>query len=384
MSAMRLGHLFAGLFLAAAVIAVPAVPAQNKDEKKVEKKDDDKKKDDKKDKDDIKEEVSIETYDGISLKGDFYKGSKGATSNVVMILPEFGKDRTKGDWDSLARKLVDEGLAVLIFDFRGHGASTRIIDPTKFWQQEVNAKRIKGGGPMSKKETLSLKDFGPNYFPWLIQDIAAARRFLDLKNDAAECNVSNLIVIGSKEMAALGYLWMTSEWNREAVAQNAGAVIGAVQPAPSKMAGTDLACGVWLSFSSSPLGLNMPYTPQANDQMKQMLADARKVPHLFLYGADDRTGATAANYMYTNVLKATTGTPKLDTFTFKKDVGKTNLTGVELLGKSGALTTEDLIVKYVIDKVAQKRGNMVRFNRNANMAPFNYTSLAKIGFVNWP
>ena len=71
-----------------------------------------------------KEDVSFKTFDGVLLKGSYYKSAKGGNSPVVMLLHKFGGSRAQGDWEKLAVRLQKKGYAVMAFDFRGHGTST--------------------------------------------------------------------------------------------------------------------------------------------------------------------------------------------------------------------------------------------------------------------
>src|SRR5258707_4083418 len=72
-----------------------------------------------------KEDVSFKTFDGVLLKGSFYKSAKGGNSPVVMLLHKFGGSRAaQSDWEKLAVRLQKKGYAVMAFDFRGHGTST--------------------------------------------------------------------------------------------------------------------------------------------------------------------------------------------------------------------------------------------------------------------
>src|SRR5262249_37940227 len=149
------------------------------------------------------------TADKVTLKGSFYPGANGKKSACVILLHEFGSDRTKGGWDDLAKALEKEGFAVLSFDFRGHNDSCT-VDPQYFWNFPMNAvfRRSKTGDTISAND-IKLKKF--TYLPHLINDIAAAKRYLETRNDASDCNVSNLFIIGSKEGAALGASWLAYE-----------------------------------------------------------------------------------------------------------------------------------------------------------------------------
>src|SRR4051794_20956288 len=76
------------------------------------------------------EAVTFDTVDGVKIKGTFWPGAKGRKSPTVLILHDFemnkGGDSHQDGWDSLGDALQKKGLAVLSFDFRGHGQSTAI------------------------------------------------------------------------------------------------------------------------------------------------------------------------------------------------------------------------------------------------------------------
>src|SRR5262245_30941765 len=112
------------------------------------------------------EEESFLTADGVQLKGLFHATSKKPASAPVVILlypPGADRDMTKGDWGALADKLTVEGYHVFRFDWRGHGKSTDIKDPTKFWDNSFtgpyNNRYIKGGPPKKPlKIDFTIKD----------------------------------------------------------------------------------------------------------------------------------------------------------------------------------------------------------------------------------
>src|SRR5262249_23029334 len=152
------------------------------------------------------EEVQFETVDKVDLRGTFYPSSKPKAACVI-LLHKIGGNRQQNGWDSLAQELQKE-FAVLSLHFRGHRDSTGISP--EFWRNPDN-QVLKGAGRAQK---ISFKDFPPAYFPMLANDVAAAKRYLDRQNDAAACNSSNVIVIGAEDGAAIGALWIASEWQR--------------------------------------------------------------------------------------------------------------------------------------------------------------------------
>src|SRR5262249_59076893 len=109
---------------------------------------------------------------------------------------------------------------------------------------------------------------------WMTNDIQAAKRYLEQRNDANDCNVSNLFLVGAKEGAALGAYWMSRELNHKRIIPNP------INPllAPSfKNHSDDLAGAVWLSMPDKL------YPPS----LSKLMVDPRlrdKVPVLFVFG----------------------------------------------------------------------------------------------------
>ncbi len=148
--------------------------------------------------------VSFPTCDGMELAGTFYPPGAGKKDKdaVVLLVHNFshrGGGGSHGEWDDLAAKLQKEGYSVLSFDFRGFGGSKSVSpDFWKFRQNQV-LRGFRGGAKSA--ESIDQKDFPGHYYPVLINDIAAARAFLDRKNDMRDVNTSNLIVIGAGQGA---------------------------------------------------------------------------------------------------------------------------------------------------------------------------------------
>jgi pimeloyl-ACP methyl ester carboxylesterase len=171
--------------------------------------------------------VDIVTVDQVELKGKYFPSTKGKNAPCVLMLHAIGEteNSTNKEWYTLARTLQKRGYAVLIFDFRGHGES-KIVKPGTpnpnpqlavkgFWDENFNQKFVKGLVAKKPRPTeINFKDFSPEYYTFLCNDIAAAKAFLDDRNDAGECNSGNLILIGAKDGATLGALWLNSECQR--------------------------------------------------------------------------------------------------------------------------------------------------------------------------
>jgi hypothetical protein len=317
------------------------------------------------------DDVTFETFDGVELHGRFYAASKGKAPCVILLHKLAGNERQQG-WDELATALQGK-FAVLSFDFRGHGESTHIENPQKFWSYPANGLIKKSG---TDKEKISHKDFAPGYTPVLANDVAAAKRFLEKKNDAMECNASNVIVIGAEEGAAIGALWIASEFQRRPPMRNP-LTNAWFQDPRGKIQGEDVAAAVWLSIPDKLNGYPLSYWLTAKDANGRA-AVRDKVPMAFFYGDKDSKSAAAATYLLEALRKA--GKEKLE-FT-RSRVKKTKLAGNELLGKKN-LDTENDIVGY-LENVMASRGNKAwvqRFAAGGQEPPAPRVPLDHFGFV---
>jgi pimeloyl-ACP methyl ester carboxylesterase len=324
-----------------------------------------------------KEEISFKTYDGVLIKGTYYPSNQGGKSPTVILLHKYGSDRTKGDWDGLAKRLQEKGNNVMSFDFRGHGGSTVIADPEKFWAYPGNTKYIKGGtNPgITKKKTITFKDFAPGYLPYLVNDIVAARWDLDNRNDNGQCNTSNIIVIGAEEGGALGLLWMTTEGFRRAVYSKMNAFD--FNPGNTATALDDIAGAIFLSYTRTPYRTSFPYRRfvELNGKLRE------RVPMWFTAGSEDKEGVSDSEYMYKTIFHAEKLKDKLP-LTSNVLIKGVKLRGIQLVG-TGKLDTDDLIEKF-IKKASEQRPNTAQKKRNASDSEPYPVPLAEFGFANYP
>src|SRR5947209_3645375 len=276
--------LSAGLFTLAAMAPVTPAQAPSKDKGITQE-------------DTTKVRVPIPTADGLELDGTFYTPNKGTNSPCVMLVHRYGSDRTKGEWNALAKKLQEKGFAVLSFDLRGHGNSTTVAQPSVFWSNPWNRNGIKHAS--EKRTSITYTDFQRSYFPMLVNDLVAARRFIDTKHDARECNAGSLFVIGAQEGASLGLLWIATEFERR-VPVGAGA-FGV--PTGYRAAGEDLAGACWLGAMTHPQNITFNVTNwfQTYPQMRE------RVPMCFFYGEENTGEAATAKNLYDHVIKKESG-----------------------------------------------------------------------------
>jgi hypothetical protein len=324
------------------------------------------------DKEDNFKRVPIPTIDGVELEGTFYP-APGKKDACVLLLHNF--DRTKGGnshqdgWDHLAEALQKKGYPVLEFDFRGFGNSKK-VNPMKFWspmfRHNLNIK------PADKnKETIDQKYFPPNYYPNLVNDIAAAKAYLDRRNDAREVNTSNLIVIGAGEGAALGALWMATQCHLQKDRSPPGVVgVPVGPPALDDPESRDLACAVFLSISPTVAGNKVPVKSALTDIVR-----LGKVRTALIQGKNDSSAQNIAKDYIDHILGIKSDYKSL---VARKDVAGTNLSGSKLLNES--LDTETWIIDTCLDSALEKRAGVEWKRREIDKFRF-FWALGKPGMA---
>jgi hypothetical protein len=293
--------------------------------------------------------ISFRSSDGVELQGNFYPApSSGAKDACVLLLHNFsarnGGDSHAEGWDHLAAALQKEGYAVLTFDFRGFGKS-KTVDK-EFWNRVKHPQNQRLRNAVKMPEVIDRSEFPPDYYPNLANDVAAAKAYLDRKNDGREVNASNLVVIGAGEGATVGALWMASEAHRK---KDRASLTPGLPPDFDQPESRDLSCAVWLSISPSLAGQRV----QVRNWLVEVGRDL-KVPMAFVYGTKD---ARSMNFAVGAVgaIKPKTGTKKFDpkdtsdprAYTGEKKLDN-KLEAEKLLQKS--LDTEKWIIKnYLAD-----------------------------------
>jgi hypothetical protein len=344
-------------------------------------------------------EETFLTADGVQLNGLFTMSTKNpGTDPVVILLYPPGKDNTmaKGDWKGLATLLSKEGYNVFQFDWRGHGKSTDIKDPARFWNLQGqndqfqpnpftgpwNSSRLirgaPGGANRQIKNELHYKDLvNPvRYAPTYLIDLAAVRHHLDTKNDAGDVNTSSIYLVGSDIAATIGLAWLTTEWNRPAFlpTPNQLAYNGpggfptykyVPQPLagglPNELGGGDVSGAIWLSPARP--------TSVSENLMKSWVSGTPKLrennPMLCLYGPKDLKAKAQSRFFVDEVLVATppfnSSLTKLDQSVQLEVKNGEGLNGVSLLGEN--VGTEELILQYLA-AIQKNRAKLIRKSRS--------------------
>lgn len=289
--------------------------------------------------------VPIQTADYVELDGTYYRGNKGRDTPCVIIVHKFGSDRTKSGLDDLAKALNAEGFAVLTFDLRGHGGSVNVSPG--FWTLPPNRNGILRANP-TRQTTISAANFKPTYFPWLVNDVAAARRFMEVKNDAGELNAQSIFIIGAGEGASLGLAFVASEWNRQFTIG-----VRALQSSgTTKIAGKDIAGGVWLSITTRP---NNNFL-HLRDWIRNMPAMREDNPMCFIYSERDKQSKTDSEELLRALMQGSAGREKIHKLDQKIELKGTDLAGQALLGPAAdALGVRQSVVAYVKKVMAERR-----------------------------
>jgi hypothetical protein len=248
------------------------------------------------------QEVTFQTADEATLHGTLYPSPVGLRGPCVLMVPEPSKTTSRKDasWVLLAQILQKQGCSVLTFDFRGFGENRKGQDslPPTFWNFTANKVLLNhlkhvGAAPLGNPSTLDGTQFPDAYKPWLVQDIVAARHFLDGKHDAVGLNSHNLVVIGAGEGATLACFWLGAEMSRT---KNPG-LPPAVAPKP-KPEGRDVIAAVWIDASSRLGGdrLAVPLT-----QLRRQFQQEQAPRMFFLY--DLKAGGYARNRTMSDALR---------------------------------------------------------------------------------
>jgi pimeloyl-ACP methyl ester carboxylesterase len=324
------------------------------------------------------QKVAFKSYDKVDLNGTFYPSTgEGKRSPVVLLLHKLGGNSQEEGWDKLAKALQEKGMAVLSFDFRGHGDSVA-VDPD-FWKLPTNPRGVKGVG----QPKISYKDFAPTYWPMLVNDVAAAKFFIDDKlNNSEECNVSELVLVGAEDGGAIAALWMAAEWSRKKPIYKYDAlfmrdvIVGEAPESP----GSDVAAAVFLSLRSNlgggpARGIHTWFTARTAVDGQPV---CYKVPMCFFHGQEDKDGTKLAKALHDSVINKGN---KLKT-TFRVEMPKTKLAGSELL--KGDMGTEDFIARYITEKVMKERPMAIWTKRDTTTCPLHLVRidiLSKLGVL---
>jgi pimeloyl-ACP methyl ester carboxylesterase len=222
----------------------------------------------------------------------------GTRSKCVLLLHDLWESRQEPNFVRLATALNDKGYAVLTFDFRGHGDSTRA--GKTFFDFPLNRPLLANEifRPVQDRAvTLNVRAFPKNYAVHLVDDVVAAKAFLDDKDRAGQVDAANLVVVGLGDGATVGALWLAAESSRHRLMGGAGmGPMGGAGMGPGKYETEPevrhVAGAVWIQ-------LNM--TGRVTDQLPTTTkwlraAGTMHVPMAFVYNLRDAGSRKVAEF----------------------------------------------------------------------------------------
>ena len=184
-------------------------------------------------KDDVKDRlVGIGTSDGLTLNAYWFQGNAidKQVPDAVLMFPAPGS-KVNDAWISLAKALSAKNFSVLLFDWRGCGlnaadtAGSRIFeDKDQFWRESYNGRllsqrktRLEDKG-LDWKTVSTMHDSRTRYRDFaLMNDLLAARFYLDKQNDAKKCNTNRIWVVSEKDGAHNGMAFIAAEFQRNSI-----------------------------------------------------------------------------------------------------------------------------------------------------------------------
>jgi pimeloyl-ACP methyl ester carboxylesterase len=207
------------------------------------------------------EDLTLETKDGVSLKATFY-GGLGKKDSVPIIMLH-GWDGARGEYDTLAKGLQNQGHSVIAPDLRGHGQSlvqmtrdnsTRDLDREKFRQADLEA---------------------------MVWDVEACKKFLLEKNNQGALNINALCVIGADLGSIIAVRWAAMDLT--------------APPLLTIKQGQDVKALVLLSPTQAFKGVTMREglsVPAVRSELSMMI----------VAGADDNKGTQEAKRLHTSLV----------------------------------------------------------------------------------
>lgn len=140
-----------------------------------------------------KRDVSLLTRDRVKLKASYYASTKGKEAIPIMLVHEWGGQASP--YNDLAVSLQKEGYAVLIPEYRGHGASKSYTDRSGR-QKDFETDR------MGRRDVEAV----------IMADLESAKGFLKEENNEEKLNLNALVLLGVREGCLLAAHWAQRDW----------------------------------------------------------------------------------------------------------------------------------------------------------------------------
>ncbi len=260
------------------------------------------------------EDIELTTRDGVILHATYFPGTEEKDTVPVILLHDYQGQR--GQFLDLAKRLQEEGHAVLVPDLRGHGESTEVEGMNK----PLRADRL------TKQQ----------FYRMVEDDVETLKRFLIRQNNEEQLNIDKLCVVGAGMGAVVAINWAALDWSWP--------------PLATGKQGQDVKALVLISPPQVFRGLS---TKNA------LTTDAlqKKIAIFLAVGRDDRRALAQAKRIYTQLQRRRTPQERRRTPQEREQLRtigyRTSLQGVKLLKKEFPL--EDHIVKFINEMVASQK-----------------------------
>jgi len=136
---------------------------------------------------------TLETKDGVGIRVTWFPGYLKKDSVPIIMVHGFGGQR--GEYEPFAKALQGQGHSIIVPDLRGHGQSKT---------QKL---------PNNETRTLEADKLRPADMEAMLLDLEACKKFLMDKNNAGECNIEMLCVVGAEFGSILALRWAAADWS---------------------------------------------------------------------------------------------------------------------------------------------------------------------------
>ena len=245
----------------------------------------------------VSERFTCDTADGVKIVGEFYPDAKGKGERApcVVLLHPVGPARnssSRADFGRLPQLLQQEGFAVVVFDFRGHGESVE-IDMPRYYDLYPPA-RANPNQPLPNR--IDNRDFR-QIAEWvrMTNDLTAVKVWLNKQNNLKKCNSHNVALVGVEQSTLLGLMFAVNEHRDPNRALD---FAGQRMDQELRLEGEDLVSAVWLTPTDRLGGERIdPTVFQAGLQFLQ----ARRLNLMAAFGEDDQAARDLWNRTQTSL-----------------------------------------------------------------------------------
>ena len=156
---------------------------------------------------DASETRTLTTEDGVSIHITYYISTGEKEAPVVVLLHMKDGNRFVWEGDGLAKKLQQEGYAVVTVDLRQHGESKVGGAVGGGNANQSNKKKGKKGGGMDLKPV--------EYELMVGADMEAVKKFILEEHQAGRLNMNKMAIVGAEMGASVAAAYAVLDWEKE-------------------------------------------------------------------------------------------------------------------------------------------------------------------------